>query len=126
MRGQMAYGDPVLQLEDVHFHFGRLRRRSVYSGCSWTVPVGKRTLLLGPNGAGKSILLALLAGYRRPQRDRVTISGDDRVASLYRAVAWMPQHIEAIRGLSVHGQVAYSAWLAGRRRLMHIPWLRPS
>lgn len=106
----------MLQLEDVHFSFGRLRRRPIYQGLDWSVPEGKRTLLLGPNGAGKSTLLGLLAGYRRPQRGRVTLGGDASRAALFKGVAWMPQRIDAVRGLSVQEQVAYSAWLAGESR----------
>lgn len=79
------------------------------------------TVLLGPNGAGKSTLLALAASYLSPGSGRVTwkrrAPSTRRAKAIYRrAVAWLPQNVVAIPGLTVREQVAYSGWLKGISR----------
>ncbi|QHF95274.1 ABC transporter [Streptomyces sp. NHF165] len=85
----------------------------VLSGLDYTLPTGT-TVLLGPNGAGKSTLLRLAAGVSRPRTGTVTLDGTPSRARAYRrAVAWMPQQIPAMAGLTAREQVAYTGWLKG-------------
>ncbi|GGY24142.1 ABC transporter ATP-binding protein [Streptomyces omiyaensis] len=104
-----------LVLEAVSFAYGR-RTRRVLSGLDYAVPPGL-TILLGPNGAGKTTLLKLAAGVNRPLTGTVRL---DRVSSLSkeyrRKVAWMPQSITAMTGLTAREQVAYTGWLKGMSR----------
>ncbi|MET7376922.1 ABC transporter ATP-binding protein [Micromonospora arida] len=107
----------ALIVENLGFSY-RFGRHRVFDDLSWVVPAEVKTILLGPNGAGKSTLLRLLSGILRPQRGRVFFSeGGDRSTSrdLRRRVAWMPQNITPVRGLTVVEQIAYAGWLAGLR-----------
>ncbi|HET7415178.1 MAG TPA: ATP-binding cassette domain-containing protein [Arthrobacter sp.] len=106
-----------LKCVDVDFRYRR-SPRWVFRGLSWEIPSGRRTVLLGPNGAGKSTLLRVLAGIEKPRNGEVVIDGKEvRARTRRRAdipqVAWMPQEMTAIRGLTVVEQVAYAAWLSG-------------
>ncbi|WP_137982184.1 ATP-binding cassette domain-containing protein [Streptomyces violaceusniger] len=79
------------------------------------------TVLLGPNGAGKSTLMALAASQLRPLDGTVTWRGRSPAArkdvTAYRkAVAWLPQHITPVPGLTVREQVAFAGWLKGMNR----------
>jgi ABC-2 type transport system ATP-binding protein len=108
--------DSLLRADGVDFSYSRRRRRSLFSSLDWAVTPGKTTLLLGPNGAGKSTLLKLLAGYERPTHGRVTYQGDSSRSGLFASVGWMPQHIEAARGLTAIEQLEYAAWVGGSSR----------
>ncbi|WP_431042509.1 ATP-binding cassette domain-containing protein [Streptomyces sp. P1-3] len=79
------------------------------------------TVLLGPNGAGKSTLLALAASHLKPTRGAVTWRGRNpaarrNVTAYRKAVAWLPQQIASVPGLTVREQVAYAGWLKGMSR----------
>ncbi|WP_078873703.1 MULTISPECIES: ATP-binding cassette domain-containing protein [unclassified Streptomyces] len=72
------------------------------------------TILLGPNGAGKSTLLRLGAAVTYPRSGTVTYQGIPSHKKAYRsAVAWMPQQVTAMSGLTAREQVAYTGWLKG-------------
>ncbi|WP_405600773.1 ATP-binding cassette domain-containing protein [Streptomyces sp. NBC_01410] len=106
-------------------HFSRIafrynRSASVFTGLDLTID-NPTTVLLGPNGAGKSTLMALAATHLRPEHGQVTWKDQSPVsrrgkADYVRAVAWLPQEIVAIPGLTVREQVAYSGWLKGMSR----------
>ncbi|MFD0417803.1 ABC transporter ATP-binding protein [Streptomyces sp. NPDC127108] len=104
-----------IQLQACTFAYGR-KKPKVLDQLTYTVPDGF-TVLLGPNGAGKSTLLKLAAGVTRPTAGRV---GLGRLASHTREyrqrVAWMPQAITAMTGLTAREQVAYTGWLKGMNR----------
>lgn len=98
----------------------RYRRRAswVLDDFSWAI-TGGRCVLLGPNGAGKTTLLSIAADALKPDRGAVHIGGltAKRQRSQYRqAVAWMPQEIRAVPGLTCREQVAYAGWLKGLSR----------
>jgi ABC-2 type transport system ATP-binding protein len=92
----------------------------VLDGLSLVLPHG-RTILLGPNGAGKSTLLSLAASVLHLDRGRVSLDGlspdrGRRRAAYRRRVAWMPQSVQPVSGLSAREQVAVHGWLAGMTR----------
>jgi ABC-2 type transport system ATP-binding protein len=105
----------TLQLDKVSFSYGRNARR-VLSHFSYSVPDGF-TLLLGPNGAGKSTMLKLACGLNQPTSGTVRLgSHTSRDRRFLSQVAWMPQTITAMAGLTAREQVAYTGWLKGMNR----------
>ncbi|MEU7023722.1 ATP-binding cassette domain-containing protein [Streptomyces sp. NPDC046203] len=104
-----------LELDVVSYAYGR-RERPILDGLSYTVPDGF-TILLGPNGAGKTTLLKLAAGATRPARGTVRLGRLSSHTAAYRTrVAWMPQSVTAMTGLTAREQVAYTGWLKGMNR----------
>ncbi|MFG2292646.1 ATP-binding cassette domain-containing protein [Streptomyces sp. NPDC048603] len=107
----------VLVLDDITF--GYSARTPVFSGFG-LVADASATVLLGPNGAGKSTLLGLAASQLSPARGSVSFGGarPDRrgLAAYRRRVAWIPQQITPVPGLTVREQVAYAGWLKGMDR----------
>ncbi|MFE3016973.1 ATP-binding cassette domain-containing protein [Streptomyces sp. NPDC059256] len=108
----------ALAFRNLVFRYGP--RAEVFHGLNLSI-ANHSTVLLGPNGAGKSTLMALAASHLRPNSGSVTwrdldASGRrDRVE--YRtAVAWIPQQITPVPGLTVREQVAYGGWLKGMSR----------
>ena len=106
----------ILTFESITFRY-TLKKPPILKQFSWEVPTG-RTVLLGPNGAGKSTLLALGANALRPSQGVITMNGLDPGKRLQRKafrqqVGWMPQHIQAVPGLTTSQQVAYAGWLKG-------------
>lgn len=77
---------------------------------------GGLTAILGHNGSGKSTLLSCLARQRRPERGAVALDGRDlaeyRQRDLARAVAYLPQSLPPVAGLTVRELV----------RLGRFPW----
>lgn len=71
---------PVLDVQDVKFHFGGVQ---ALAGATVRIPKGKVTGLIGPNGAGKSTLVEIIAGGLRPSAGHVYYEGRD-IAGLSR------------------------------------------
>ena len=64
--------------EDVHFDYGRSRRRGgVLRGLDLGIAPGERVGLVGRSGAGKSTLVHLLLGFYRPEQGRILVDGRD-------------------------------------------------
>lgn len=75
------------------------------------------TVLLGPNGAGKSTILRLGAGVIYPHTGSVMLEGVRSTAAVYRReVAWLPQNVIPVPGLTAREYVAYIGWLKGMSR----------
>jgi ABC-2 type transport system ATP-binding protein len=97
------------------YRYGR-KYRPVLEDFSYRVPDGI-TIFLGPNGAGKSTTLKLAASVIKPRSGRIGVDGISSHSRDYRKhVAWMPQHITAMAGLTSREQVAYTGWLKGMNR----------
>ena len=62
----------MLQLDDV-----ALTQDGFSLSLSGTVEPGARVAVLGPSGSGESTLLALIAGFERPDRGRILWNGAD-------------------------------------------------
>jgi len=90
--------------------------KPVLTDFSWELPQGL-TILLGPNGAGKSTLLRLCAAVTLPRTGTVRFQDTPSRRREYRqAIAWMPQNITPIRGLTAREYVSYLGWLKGMNR----------
>ncbi|MFE7189896.1 ATP-binding cassette domain-containing protein [Kitasatospora sp. NPDC057541] len=109
----------ALEFHRIDFQYSR--KALLFTGLDLRID-NPATVLLGPNGAGKSTLMALAASQLSPHRGLVTwrgvnpAAGDGDRAAYRRAVAWLPQQITPVPGLSVREQVAYCGWLKGMSR----------
>ncbi|UFQ15420.1 MULTISPECIES: ATP-binding cassette domain-containing protein [Streptomyces] len=104
-----------VELDTVSYAYGRNKPR-ILNQLTYTTPDGF-TVLLGPNGAGKSTLLKLAAGVNQPTTGAVRLGRLPSTSREYRTrVAWMPQTITAMTGLTAREQVAYTGWLKGMNR----------
>lgn len=101
----------------VSFRYGR--RTPVFKDFGLRIDA-RATCLLGPNGAGKSTLMAIAASHLSPASGSVTFNGctaeGRRLTAYRRRVAWIPQQITPVPGLTVREQVAYAGWLKGMPR----------
>lgn len=70
----------MIGLEDASVSFGR---RTLFSGISFTVPVGRSMAVLGPNGRGKTTLLRAMLGFQPLARGRRTAP---------KIAGYVPQH----------------------------------
>ncbi|MGC3000680.1 ABC transporter ATP-binding protein [Streptomyces sp. G35A] len=101
-----------IRLESCTFGYGR-SNRPILTDLTYTVPDGF-TVLLGPNGAGKSTLLKLASGLHQPRAGSVRMGRlASRNSAFLKQVAWMPQTITPMTGLTAREQVAYTGWLKG-------------
>ncbi|MFJ5557892.1 ATP-binding cassette domain-containing protein [Streptomyces sp. NPDC093250] len=101
-----------IHLESCTFGYGR-GKQPILTDLTYTVPDGF-TVLLGPNGAGKSTLLKLASGLHRPRTGCVRMGRlASHDAAFTKQVAWMPQTITPMTGLTAREQVAYTGWLKG-------------
>ncbi|MFI5619643.1 ATP-binding cassette domain-containing protein [Streptomyces sp. NPDC051567] len=107
----------ALLFDEITFRYGR--RTPVFSGFTLTVSA-PATVLLGPNGAGESTLMALAASRLTPTAGTLSFNrlrpGGRKQAAYRKSVAWIPQQITPVPGLTVREQVAYAGWLKGMRR----------
>ncbi|MFE5592301.1 ATP-binding cassette domain-containing protein [Streptomyces sp. NPDC056549] len=108
----------ALIFSGISFQYGR--KADVFSDLSAQFECPS-TVLLGPNGAGKSTLMALAASHLKPAKGSVSWNGTKpssrRERTRYRqAVAWIPQQITPVPGLTVREQAAYAGWLKGLSR----------
>lgn len=89
----MSAADPLFEISDLSFSYGRCR---VLEGLSFTLSAGRFYGLLGPNGCGKTTLLDLMAGLKHPDHGRVIFK--ERPLSTYRRrdlareIALVPQN----------------------------------
>lgn len=66
----MKHDSPVLQLRDVHRHFGAT---AIIRGVNLAVQASERVALIGPNGAGKSTLFNLISGVLAPSAGEIRL-----------------------------------------------------
>jgi branched-chain amino acid transport system ATP-binding protein len=116
----------MLQISDLHMHFGGIR---AVDGVSLTLALGKITGLIGPNGAGKTTLFNVIAGLHKPTSGTVRLDGED--------ITRLPPHALFHKGMLRTFQIAHEfSTLTVRENLMMVPpqqsgerlldvWLRP-
>ncbi len=108
----------LLQVRGMAKRFGGLM---AVDGVDLDVEVGSIVGLIGPNGAGKTTLFALIAGFERPTRGRVSFDGHDitETAAHQRArlgIARTFQVVQPFARLSVLENIAVGAHLRHARR----------
>ena len=116
----------MLQISDIHMHFGGIR---AVDGVSLTLAPGKITGLIGPNCAGKTTLFNVIAGLHKPTSGTVRLDGED--------ITRLPPHALFHKGMLRTFQIAHEfSTLTVRENLMMVPpqqsgerlldvWLRP-
>ena len=85
---------PVLELHDVHVHFGGV---AALAGVSLTVARGEIVGVIGPNGAGKTTLFDAVSGFTRIDEGSITVRVDPAVPA--RDVTRAAPHTRALLGL---------------------------
>jgi ABC-type polar amino acid transport system ATPase subunit len=68
----MGTGRPMIEVEDLHKHFGKLH---VLRGIDLSVATGEVVCVIGPSGSGKSTLLRCINHLESPESGRVRIDG---------------------------------------------------
>jgi len=68
----MGTGRPMIEVEDLHKHFGELH---VLRGIDLSVATGEVVCVIGPSGSGKSTLLRCINHLESPESGRVRIDG---------------------------------------------------
>lgn len=122
--GPMAVHQALVQLEGLGYHLPS--GKALVSPIDFSLSRGDRLAIVGPNGAGKSTLLRLMASLLKPTTGRMLIDGHDSLqmpdAQRARHVAFLPQHLDADRRLTVNDLVTLGtlpharAWSTGRQR----------
>ena len=107
----MKLGSTMIQVHDLHKHFGGFR---AVDGASLTIEKGSITGLIGPNGAGKSTLFNVIAGVLKPTAGRVTMADED--------ITGLPPHELFHKGLLRTFQLAHEfSSMTVRENLMMVP-----
>ncbi|MEE9273878.1 MAG: ABC transporter ATP-binding protein [bacterium] len=103
----------MLELEEVHFHYGRIH---ALQGISIRVPHGKVVCLIGSNGAGKSTALMAVSGVNAVTRGAIRFEGEaihglppDRIVRL--GVSQVPEGRRIFPKLSVMENLEMGAYL---------------
>ncbi|WP_290636784.1 ABC transporter ATP-binding protein [Aquisalimonas sp.] len=101
----------ILEVDGFSLSFGGVH---ALRDVSLTVAEGSITAVIGPNGAGKTSLFNSISGFYRPQKGRVTLSGQDvtRVPAPRRAAMGLGrtfQNIALFRGMTVMDNVKLGA-----------------
>ncbi len=107
----METGDIMIQVENLHKHFGGFH---AVDGASLNIATGSITGLIGPNGAGKSTLFNVIAGVYQPTSGRVLMDGED--------ISGLAPHQLFHKGLLRTFQIAHEfPTLTVRENLMMVP-----
>lgn len=109
----MDHSNPAVELDDVHFRFGR--HDPALSGVSVRCLPGV-TCVVGDNGSGKSTLLGLLATLYRPTSGALLVDGREVRSSrdllaVRELTGYVPQENSVPPGLTVEEALGFACWL---------------
>ncbi len=105
--------EAVIQLIDLHKHFGRVR---AVDGLSLQVNPGECFGFLGPNGAGKTTTISMMLGLLRPTQGKVVLLGQEVT----------PQQTAVLRQVgALVGAPDFYPYLSGRENLRLLARLYP-
>src|SRR6266487_5491743 len=107
----MNDGEALLQLDDVHAHYGLSH---VLQGVSLRVTAGTIVSLMGRNGVGKTTTLKSVFGLVPVRAGRVSFAGEDLAALrpheiARRGIALVPEERRIFSSLSVAENVLLAA-----------------
>ena len=105
----------MLRVEGLHVAYGPVQ---ALRGCALAVPEGGLVTLLGANGAGKTTLLHAVAGFLRPRRGRIVLTGRDVAGRapdhLVRSgLVLVPEHRQLFPGMSVDENLVMGRYVHG-------------
>jgi branched-chain amino acid transport system ATP-binding protein len=87
--GARAGGAPLLELRDIHVHYGKVE---ALKGVSLEVGYGEVVALIGANGAGKTTTLKTISGVRPVTSGSILLEGRD--------ISGVPAHERARLGIA--------------------------
>jgi branched-chain amino acid transport system ATP-binding protein len=104
---------PLLEVEDVHAHYGSIE---ALKGVSLSVEPGEVVTLIGSNGAGKSTTLRSISGLTPASSGRVRFDGEDITAVpahdvVGRGVALAPEGRHVFPRMTVRDNLELGAYL---------------
>lgn len=111
----MTADSPLVELCDVHRHFGEVR---AVDGITFTLRRGTACGFIGANGAGKTTTLRLLATLDQPDAGSIRVAGldvVDRARDVRRLLGWMPDHTPSYANATVLDYLDFFARAHGLR-----------
>jgi ABC-2 type transport system ATP-binding protein len=105
----------MLEVQDLHKHFGAIR---AVQGVSLTVRKGEVLGFLGPNGAGKTTTMRMITGFLPPSSGTALICGHDITAdpvAAKRAIGYLPENAPAYDSMTVLDFLGFVAEIRGYR-----------
>lgn len=106
----------MLQIEDVHTHYGAVH---ALKGVSLSVNKGEIVTLIGANGAGKSTLLMTICGDPRASQGRIVFEGEDithkPTSQIMRgSLSVVPEGRRVFTGMTVEENLAMGAYFQSK------------
>ncbi len=107
----MTQKELLLQLTDIHVHFGGVK---ALNGASIAIDEGEVVALMGPNGAGKSTILKTIFGLT--PIDHGTVSWEGQAFKpvshevVDRGISFVPQGRRVFRHLTVFENIEIGGW----------------
>lgn len=105
----MGEADPILRVEGLHKHFGRLH---VLRGIDLTVTRGEVLVVIGPSGSGKSTFLRCLNRLEEPSAGHIFFEGRDilrretDLPQIRRRIGMVFQHFNLFPHMTALGNIA--------------------
>src|ERR1700722_12790845 len=104
---------PLLEVEDLHTHYGAIE---ALKGVSLTVEDGEVVTLIGSNGAGKSTTLRSISGLTSASSGTIRFDGEDITRSLAqdvvsRGIALSPEGRHVFSRMTVRENLDLGAYL---------------
>ncbi|NDE68129.1 ATP-binding cassette domain-containing protein, partial [bacterium] len=103
--------EPLLNLHDIHVHYGGVK---ALNGASVAIDEGEVVALMGPNGAGKSTVLKAIFGLAPIESGTVAWEKQEfKPVShevVHRGISFVPQGRRVFRHLTVAENLEIGGW----------------